>query len=212
MEKLGPIFDCKQMPSWSSNSALTPTPFLIDEETIRSLCSFRDDDGIGQIGYVDVSALDPKKIIKVGDELCLSKGKNGRFDDNGLILGDVIRDDEGNFRMYYVGFQKAAKVKFLAFSGVAFSQDGLIFERFSEAPIMDRCDKAHSIRAIHSVILEKGIYKIWYAVGDGWQVINGVDYPKYNIWYTESEDGILFNNESYFFMRGRHRGGVSHWK
>ena len=195
-EKLGRIFDCEQMPLWSSNSALTPTPFLINEEILRVYCSFRDDNGVGQIGYIDLSASDPRKVIKVGDELCLSKGKPGRFDDNGLILGDVIRDPDGILRMYYVGFQKAANVKFLAFSGVAFSQDGLFFERYSEAPIMDRCDKAHSIRAIHSVIFENGIYKIWYAVGDSWQSINGIDYPRYNIWYTESPDGLSFNGVS----------------
>ena len=196
-EKLGVVFDCKHLPSWSSNSALTPTPFLINEETIRVYCSFRDDVGVGQIGYIDLSASNPKQIIKVGDELCLSRGKNGRFDDNGLILGDVIRDSDGMLRMYYVGFQKAERVKFLAFSGVAFSQDGLHFERYSEAPILDRCHKAHSIRAIHSVIFEDGIYKIWYAAGDDWQVINGTHYPKYNIWYTESPDGLSFKDEHF---------------
>lgn len=194
--KLGSVFNCTEMPQWSTNSALTPTPFLINEETIRVYCSFRDYRGVGQIGYVDVSASNPKKIIKVGEELCLPQGKNGRFDDNGMILGDVISAPDGMIRMYYVGFQKVAKVKFLAFSGVGLSHDGLYFERYSEAPIMDRCNHAHSIRAIHSVIFQDGVYKIWYAVGDDWQEINGQDYPKYNIWYTESVDGFTFNNDA----------------
>lgn len=194
--KLGPVFDCTIMPSWSTNSALTPTPFLLDNNTIRVFCSFRDEIGVGQIGYVDVSASDPTKIIKVGADLSLPKGKKGRFDDNGLILGDVIRTPNGQIRMYYVGFQKVANVKFLAFSGVALSSDATKFTRYSEAPIMDRCNNAHCIRAIHSVIFENGVYKVWYAVGDDWQNINGKNYPKYNIWYTESVDGFTFNREA----------------
>ena len=59
-----------------------------------------------------MSALDPKKIIKVGDELCLSKGKNGRFDDNGLILGDVIRDDEEISECIMLGFRRPPRLNF----------------------------------------------------------------------------------------------------
>jgi hypothetical protein len=93
--------------------------------------------------------------------------------------------------MYYVGFQIAQKVKFLAFSGLAISQDGgNVFERYSSVPIMDRSSTSLFIRAIHSVIKINNVYHIWYASGNDWENINGINYPQYRIRYTTSKDGI----------------------
>lgn len=114
------------------------------------------------------------------------------FDDNGIILGDLVWHDN-TLRMYYVGFQKVAKAKFLAYSGLAISKDGgNTFTRHQNTPIMDRVDNALYIRAIHSVLKENGKFRIWYSVGNGWEMINGIPYPQYDIRYTESDDGIHF--------------------
>ena len=45
--------------SWRDNSALTPTPILLNSETIRVFASFRDVSGTGRIGYVDLDAENP---------------------------------------------------------------------------------------------------------------------------------------------------------
>ncbi|SEH97774.1 hypothetical protein [Pseudomonas asplenii] len=191
-KKIVKIFDAStQTPAWAKNSALTPTPFLLTPDVIRIYAGFRDEAGISRIGYVDVSSQDPTKIIAVSPDPVLSEGNAGCFDDNGVILGDVVRDGT-NIRMYYVGFQKVQKAKFLAFTGLATSQDGNNFTRISEAPILDRANDARMIRAIHTAIYDEGCWKIWYAVGNGWCDINGIQYPRYNIWYTESPDGITF--------------------
>ena len=95
--------------------------------------------------------------------------------------------------MYYVGFQLVQKAKFLAFSGLALSHDdGDTFERVSRAPILDRSDEGLYFRAIHSVMCENGIWKAWCGVGSEWESINGGTFPKYNIKYYESADGIAF--------------------
>ncbi len=190
-KKIGHIFNNTHLPEWADNSALTPTPFLLNEEVIRIYAGFRNMDGTSQIGYVDLDATEPRKIIQVSAKPILSLGRPGCFDDNGVILGDVIRFNNQIY-LYYVGFQKVQKAKFLAYSGLAISSNGKTFERISEAPILDRCHGANTIRAIHTVRYEDGIWKIWYAVGDDWQKIDGIDYPKYNIWYTESSDGTSF--------------------
>jgi hypothetical protein len=192
-KKLGLVFNQTASSSWRLHSALTPTPILLDENTIRIYAGFRDGQGISRIGYVDLDAFNPLKIKGISEQPVLSSGRDGCFDDNGVILGDVVR--YGNtLRMYYVGFQKVERVKFLAFTGLAESIDnGESFQRISEAPIMDRANHATTIRAIHSVIYEEGIWKAWYAVGHDWQLIQQVPYPKYNIWYTESSDGVLFS-------------------
>lgn len=178
--------------SWAKHSALTPTPVLLTNEIIRVYAGFRDEKGISRIGYVDVDANNPLKILSVSQEPALDVGAVGTFDDNGVILGDIIKLDK-LFYMYYVGFQLVEKVKFLAFTGLAISDDGgNSFKRFSQVPILDRSDEGLYFRAIHSVIFENGIWRIWYSVGSEWVSINHKPYPKYNIKYLESKDGINF--------------------
>jgi len=180
---------------WAHTSALTPTPIMKDDSTIRVYAGFRDNLGVSRIGYVDLDAAKPRRVLAVSSEPVLDKGCKGAFDDNGVILGDVIRIGD-EFRMYYVGFQQVNKVKFLAFTGLASSHDGgESFQRHSQVPILDRSDSGLYIRAIHSVMREENRYRIWYASGNGWEEINGVQYPRYNICHMESPDGIEFNGE-----------------
>ncbi|STX27710.1 Domain of uncharacterised function (DUF377) [Legionella beliardensis] len=195
-KKLGHVFSHTEQAGWKVNSALTPTPFLLNDETIRVYAGFRDQEGISRIGYVDLDASNPTIIKAVSKEPVLDIGKAGCFDDNGVILGDIVPDGNA-LRMYYVGFQLVKRAKFLAFSGLAISNDqGETFKRVTQAPILDRAEGATTIRAIHSVIYENNVWKAWFAAGDDWQLIQGNPYPKYNIWYTESEDGITFTKPS----------------
>jgi len=192
-KKLGHVFRQDGLVSWRVNSALTPTPFLLNEDTIRVYAGFRDKQGVSRIGYVDLDSSNPLVITNISQQPVLDIGRDGCFDDNGVILGDIIRH-ENSLLMYYVGFQLVKKAKFLAFTGLAKSIDnGETFIRVSETPVLDRVHGASTIRAIHSVIYDEGIWKIWYAVGDDWQYINDVAYPRYNIWYTESTSGLFFN-------------------
>lgn len=175
---------------WMNNSVLTPQPFLLTDEIIRVYASFRDINGIGRIGYIDVSAENPSKIINISHSPILALGEPGTFNDNGMILGDVLRVKDKVY-MYYVAFQKVAKVKFYAFSGLAISNDGgESFYNYSKVPIMDRTEEGLYGRCIHSVIWDRDIFKIWYTVIYGWQYINNVPYPAYDIKYIESDDGI----------------------
>lgn len=179
-----------------TKSATTPTPILLDKNTIRVYAGFPDAHGVSRIGYVDVDAANPKKIRRVSKKPVLDIGSPGTFDDNGVILGDVVRSGR-TLRMYYVGFQHVQKVKFLAFTGLAESRNGgETFVRAMETPIMDRTKGARYIRAIHTVMREKNHWKIWYGLGDSWQILDGKPYPAYSIYYTRSPDGIIFPNAS----------------
>jgi hypothetical protein len=179
--------------AWALHSALTPTPILMPGEFIRVYAGFRDAIGVSRIGFVDVDADKPTKVLRVSESPALDIGRSGAFDDNGVILGDVIRLADGALRMYFVGFQLAQGVKFMSFTGVAQSFDGgETFVRLSEAPIMDRSDEGLFFRAIHSVLVEDGIYKIWYGCGSKFDEIDGVSYPNYSTFYIESIDGLKF--------------------
>ena len=194
-EKRGLIFKPDKISDWQDHTFITPAPILIKENTIRLYGGFRDKQGISRIGYIDVLASSPAKIVKISNTPVLDIGKKGMFDDNGMILGSLLRE-ENEIRMYYVGFQLVNNVKFLAFSGLAISTDnGETFTRYQETPIFDRYRSEHYIRAIHTVLKVNGIYKIWYSASDGWEVINNIPYPRYRIYYTESHNGIDFEQK-----------------
>lgn len=194
-EKLGLVYKPDGVDAWKLHSALTPTPVVFDDK-VRVYAGFRDADGVSRIGFVDLDPSDPTKVIRVSEKPALDIGLPGTFDDNGVILGDIIRD--GNqLRMYYVGFQLVNKAKFLAYTGLAISDDGgETFKRSGDVPILDRRGNALFFNAVHTVMKEEGKYKFWLGAGSGWQVINGVQYPSYNVKYVESEDGIHFTGDS----------------
>jgi hypothetical protein len=191
-EKKGLIYCPDGSMGWAQHSALTPTPILLNESTIRVYAGFRDEKGVSRIGYVDVQADDPSCIKAVSQVPALDVGIPGTFDDNGVILGDIIFHNNVIY-MYYVGFQLVEKVKFLAFTGLATSVDGgSIFQRYSNAPVLDRSNNELYFRAIHSALIEDGVWKAWCGVGSDWVWINEIPYPKYDVRYYESSDGVNF--------------------
>jgi len=186
--KRGLIFETARhgVGGWMHHSALTPTPYRLDDDLIRIYAGFRDEAGVSRIGYVDVCANDPATIVRVSAEPALDIGRDGCFDDNGVILGDII-DAPGGLHMFYVGFQHVAKAKFLAFTGLAISSDGgHHFRRVQETPILDRAQGRSMIGAVHSVARENGRWRLWYAAGDDWEWIDGKPFPRYHIRHIET--------------------------
>jgi len=197
--KKGLIFDTARqgVGGWMRHSALTPTPYRLDDERIRVFAGFRDADGVSRIGYVDVRADDPSEIIQVSAEPVLDIGRDGCFDDNGMILGDIV-DAGGSLHMFYVGFQRVAKAKFLAFTGLAISRDGGdSFQRVQETPILDRAPGRSTIAAVHSAMYDNGRWRLWYAVGDDWEIIDGRPFPRYHIRYMETQDPVAIPREDH---------------
>ena len=202
-KKCGRIYCPDGSVDWMNNSVLTPQPFLLNDEVIRIYGCFRDKDGVGRIGFLDVSAADPKKILRISDKPVVALGGPGEFDDNGMLLGDVLRVGD-TVRMYYVAFQHVQKAKFFAFSGCAISEDGgETFKRYSRVPIMDRQEEGIFGRCIHTVLKDGDIFKIWYSVIYDWKVINGIPYPVYDIKYVESADGLHVSPEGVQCIRCR---------
>lgn len=201
-QKKGLCYNANEHPcDWAKHSALTPTPLLIDEKIIRVYFGARDELGVSRIRYADLNAENPAEILFVADRPVLDVGRAGAFDDNGIILGDVLRVNEKLY-MFYVGFQLVAKAKFLAFSGLAISHDGgLSFVRSSETPLLDRSNEGIYIRAIHSVLFEDGKWRIWYAAGNKWTKINDTNYPNYEIKYLESTDLFSLPPEGNFCIK-----------
>ena len=194
--KEGLVYCPKAESSWAQHSFMTPCPWMRDDETIRLFGGIRDAEGISRIGWIDVDASSPTKVKAVSANPVLDLGAPGMFDDNGVILGDVIAVAPDELRMYYVGFQLVAKAKFLAFTGVAISRDqGESFQRLQQTPVIDRCPEGQFIGALHSIAqLPDGSFRAWISRGRGWQNIDGRLYPQYDCWTLTSPDGLRFEN------------------
>lgn len=196
-EKLGLAYCPDGQSPWARHGFMTPVPIQIDAERIRVFGGMRDDAGVSRIGWIDVKTTDPTCVLDVSADPALDIGEPGMFDDNGVILGDVIRTADGNLRMYYVGFQLVEKVKFLAFTGCAVSSDGgTCFERVQNTPVLDRAPHAPFINALHSVERTPSGYRAWVSCGQRWQMIDGLTYPQYNCWTLTSQDGLFWDNRT----------------
>jgi hypothetical protein len=80
------------------------------------------------------------------------------------------------------------------FCGLAISEDGgRSFNRYSEAPVLDRYDTEVYARCGVGAMKDQGKFKMWYigSIEDGWiKNDSGKQLPLYAMRYIESEDGV----------------------
>ncbi|MCF5964001.1 hypothetical protein L2196_14810, partial [Xanthomonas perforans] len=100
--KRGLVFDVARhgVGGWMHHAALTPTPHRLSAQVLRVYAGFRDAQGVSRIGYVDVRADAPTQIVGVSKQPVLDIGRDGCFDDNGMILGDVVAGPDGLYLIY----------------------------------------------------------------------------------------------------------------
>lgn len=178
--------------SWINSHAYIPTPYMLNEDTIRIFVSFLDKNNVGRIGFVDVAAKDPKNILNISRDPVLDIGEPGMFDDNGVTPISIIVK-EGKIYLYYVGWQLSDKIRYFLFMGLAVSQDkGETFQRISRVPILDRSNEESIIRTALTVVQDEGIVKGIYAGGNSTILIGNKIVPTYSFKYIESEDGVVW--------------------
>ena len=193
-QKKGLIWSPDGSLPWARHSALQPTAVAMGD-FIRVFFGVRDDEGVGRPAYVDVAADDPSRVLKVADRPLLDVGEPGTFDDNGVVPCAVIRRD-GQLLMHYAGYQLGVKVKFLAFGGLAISDDGgESFDRYSQVPVLERTSEELYFKAAHCVLWDEGVWKIWYTGGSAFTEKDGLSFPVYDTRYVESSDGIHPNGK-----------------
>lgn len=181
---------------WAHNSALQPTPHVSAADgRVRVFVGMRDAEGVSRVGFVDVSAENPAQVLRVSELPALDVGVPGAFDENGVVPCAVVERD-GLLYLYYAGYQLGRKVKFFVFGGLAVSRDGgETFERHSRVPVCDRTDDELFFRVIHSIMYEGGRWRVWYGGGGDFDVEDGRQYPRYNIRYAESADGLSLGRD-----------------
>jgi hypothetical protein len=193
-KKMGRIFPAAGSEQLTGH-AFPPVPFFINEDVIRVYLGFCDEKTVGRIGYIDLAADNPLKILAVSQTPLLDIGGPGTFDDNGLLPTCVLRAGSEIF-MYYTGYQLGVKVRYYQFAGLAVSRDGgNTFERYSRVPVLDRRENELHHRTSAFVMPDGNKFRIWYTAGSKWLNINGKELPVYNLRSLESADGINWPGE-----------------
>jgi predicted GH43/DUF377 family glycosyl hydrolase len=144
------------------------------------------------VGYVDVDARDPTRILGVSPAPVLDVGTPGAFDDNGVTPLSVYTDDNGKMRLYYAGWQLGVQVRYFLFMGLAISDDGgTTFHRVSRVPVLERSDSELHMRTGGHVRRAGRRWQMWYAGGSEWVSARGHEAkPRYALRHVTSPDGV----------------------
>ena len=194
--KLGRVYVANGEHEWAQTHAYIPTPLILDDRQLRIYCAFLDKDNVGRIGFVDLDAKNPLKVLRVSTRPVLDIGKPGNFDDSGVTPSSVI-DNRGKTLMYFFGWQRGIKVRYFLFTGLATGEKRAeSFERHSNVPILDRNNDELFVRSAPHVIIDNNIFKMWYVSGSKWVINRGKEIPTYNIRYIESDDGVSWSKKS----------------
>src|SRR5581483_8683400 len=75
------------------------------------------------------------------------------------------------------------------------SEDGgASFQKTSEAPVLGRNDTDPYLAASPCVLIEDGVWRMWYVSGVKWVMENGRPKHYYHIRHAESADGIRWTS------------------
>ena len=190
--KKGHIFTVDKNHDWMLHHASQPIADKISDEVLRIYFGPRDAEERTRTTFIDVEADDPQNVLYVHDEPVLSLGKLGTFDDSGAMPSCIV-NHEGKKYLYYNGWNRGVTVPYRNSVGVAVSEDdGLTFERVFEGPVVDRTKDEPYFCATPFVMVDEGLWRMWYSSSTGWVVVGGHPEPRYQIKYAESEDGLTW--------------------
>ena len=195
-KKLGRIYQPDGSRWWAKQSAMIPTPIVLNKSVVRVFITCCDEQGIGRVGYIDLNAYDPTKLVAIGEEPVLDIGQDGTFDENGALVCSVVPGNDGKLLMYYAGFELGTKIRYRLLTGLAYQIMGeQSFQRVQRTPVLERSDKELFFRGGPFVLNENNRFRIWYVAGSDWEQVGEALKPVYEIRYMESEDGIHWPDE-----------------
>jgi|ERR1700720_510908 len=188
--KRGPIFDPQGRNTWFVSHAALPVVWPLSGKSCRVYFSGRDRESRAQIGYFDFDPENPGLLPVVSDSAVIRFGELGTFDDRGATSSCVV-DLGGRLYQYYTGWNLGVTVPFYYGIGLALSDDGgKHFQKISAAPVLGRNATDPYLCASPSILIEGGVWRMWYVSGVRWAIEDGKAKHYYHIKYAESRDGI----------------------
>jgi hypothetical protein len=155
--------------TWMHSHAQLPTPMLVDSQTVRVFFASRDKRQYSSIGFVDLRIEgDSVTVSRTCEHPVMSPGPLGYFDEHGVFPSCIVRDGD-RWLMYFIGWNKGFESPmFYASIGVASSQDGEVFQRLGDAPLLSRSGCDPCLVTSPNVIQYNGRWLMTYVSGIGW--------------------------------------------
>lgn len=107
----------------------------------------------------------------------------------------MLVGNDNHLLMYYVGFERLAKIPYRMMIGSAISLDaGVTFQKTTEAPVLDRVLDELFFRAGPLVFRDGQEFVMLYAGGSHWKSVGGHLRPVYDLRVTHSSDGYQWES------------------
>ncbi len=175
--------------------AQIPTSDLIGKDRLRIYYATRDRQNRSHTEFIDVRPDRPDNIIAIHDSPVLSPGGLGTFDDCGAMPSWIVSQG-GRKYLYYIGWNVRNTIPYHNSIGMAVSEDGGdTFHKISEGPIIERTHTEPHFSSTPCVIIDSGVFRMWYLSCVKWAVFHKRAEPYYHIKYAQSIDGIHWIRE-----------------
>jgi len=144
-KKLGLIFSPQIKAPWMMSHSSNPTVLNLEGPIHRVYFGCRDALNRGSIASFDINLDSLSDALaepsNLSHEPIIGPGTIGGFDDSGISMGTIIRNEDGSRYLYYVGWNLGVTVPWRNSIGLAIAQRGSEdFRRFSRAPLLDRSE------------------------------------------------------------------------
>lgn len=196
-DKHGVLLEPPSTLAWAHTHAALPIADAVDDAGFDLLFSSRDAEGRARIGRARVSTAADELHVAVDPEPLLGLGTTGTFDDRGVTGSCLVREGGRRF-LYYSGWSLGVTVPFYFYVGCAVSDDdGASYRRASAAPVLERDGVDPYLTASPWVLVENGIWRMWYVSCTGWTGSGRDARHAYHVKYAESADGIRWQRSGH---------------
>jgi hypothetical protein len=191
--KHGVIYEPRNHGPWNRSHAQLPTLDCRDD-VVRVYYATRDRKNRSLPGFFEVSINEPGKLRRDHAKPVMELGELGAFDDSG-VMPSWILEHNGNRYLYYIGWNLGGTVPYRNAIGLAVESGDDSFQRVYPGPIMDRTSSAPHFCACPCVLIDGGIFRMWYLACQGWEKQGGRIEPVYDIRHAQSTDGFEWQRD-----------------
>jgi hypothetical protein len=195
-ERRGLLLPAPTSQPWARSHAALPCTEPADGEGVHLYYSPRDSVGRAHVARAELEVLDGElEVLAIEPEPVLSPGPLGAFDESGVTVSCVV-EDGGASHLYYTGWTLGRTVPFYFYVGLAIRAAGEEhFLRVSEAPLLERDSSDPFLTASPWVLLDNGVWRMWYVSCVDWTLADGEPRHRYRIRYAESRDGVSWKRD-----------------
>jgi len=193
--KRGLLLPAPPAAAWAESHAALPAVAASDASGFDLYFSARDARNRAHVARARVGVTGDAAAAEVEPQPLLGPGPAGAFDESGVTISCVV-EETGRLYLFYTGWTLGVTVPFYLYAGLAVSTDGgRRFERLSPSPLLERDEHDPFLTASPFVLVERGLWRMWYVSGEGWDETPDGMRHRYLVKYAESRDGVHWTRD-----------------